>query len=194
MKKLLIALTAALAVVTMSIPAQAASLKPVVTSVDNTRPAAGGGTPITVTGSNLDTVTSITVDNSYATVSGKSAKSITFLAPQHALGIATVLITNPAGTATFNLNYSPQRRPVVPSPNLPDTLKSGTSYTVTGQDPAWQVTLATDTPSTCSVKKNVVKGLKRGNCALTITINPDNAQGSNPNWRGKIIEDSIRFN
>ena len=192
MKKLLIAITAVLAALTMSIPAQAApSLKPTVTSVDNTKPAAGGGTPITVTGTNLGTVTSITVDNSYATVASKSAKTITFLAPQHALGVATVLITNPAGTATFNINYSPQRRPVVPSPTIPDTMKLGSSLTINAQDSAWTVTITTDTPKTCSTKKNVIKALKRGTCALNIEINPDNAQGSNPNWRGKVVIDSI---
>lgn len=176
----------------MSIPAQAApSLKPTVTSVDNTKPAAGGGTQITVTGTNLGTVTSITVDNSYATVAAKTAKTIVFIAPQHALGVATVLITNPAGTATFNINYSPQRRPVVPSPTLPDTLKLNSSYTVVAQDSTWKVTLTTDTPKNCTTKGATVKGIKRGSCVLNIDINPDNAQGSNPNWRGKVVVDSL---
>lgn len=192
MKKLLISITAVLAALTMSIPAQAApSLKPTVTSVDNTKPVAGGGTPITVSGNNLDTVTSITVDNNYATVSSKTATSLTFLAPQHALGVATVLITNPAGTATFTISYSPQRRPLVPSPTLPDTLRLNASYTVKAQDLSWKVTLTTDTPKTCSVKAATVKGIKRGSCVLNITINPDNALGSNPNWRGKVVIDSI---
>jgi hypothetical protein len=46
----------------------------------------------------------------------------------------------------------------------------------------------------CSVSKNVVKGLKKGSCALNIDINPDNEQGSNPNWRGKTVIDSILIN
>ena len=175
----------------MSVPAQAASLKPTVTSVDNTKPAVAGGTQITVTGTNLGTVTSVTVDNNYATLVSKTARNLIFIAPQHALGVATVLITNPAGTATFALNYSPQRRPVVPSPTLPDTLRINTSYTVVGQDPAWLVTITTDTPKVCTAKKNTIKGIKRGTCALNIEINPDNAQGSNPNWRGKVVIDSI---
>ena len=191
MKKLLIAITAALAALTMSVPAQAASLKPTVVSVDNTKPAVAGGTQITVTGTNLGTVTAVTVDNSYATLVSKAPKTLIFIAPQHALGIATVLITNSAGTVTFNLNYSPQRRPIVPSPTIPDTLKVNNSLTVVGQDPAWLVTITTDTPKICLTKKNVIKGLKRGTCALNIEINPDNAQGSNPNWRGKVIIDSI---
>jgi hypothetical protein len=191
MKKLLIAITAALAALTMSVPAQAASLKPTVVSVDNTKPAVAGGTQITVSGTNLGTVTAVTVDNSYATLVSKAPKTLIFIAPQHALGIATVLITNPAGTVTFNLNYSPQRRPIVPSPTIPDTLKVNNSFTVLGQDPAWLVTITTDTPKICLTKKNVIKGLKRGTCALNIEINPDNAQGSNPNWRGKVIIDSI---
>jgi hypothetical protein len=194
MKKLLIALVAAIAAITMSVPAIAASPKPTVTYVDNKKPAVAGGTQITITGTNLDTVTSVTVDNGYATVAAKSATSLTFITPQHGLGPATVLITNPAGTATFVITYSPQRRPLVPSPVLPDTLKVGKSYTIVGQDPAWKVTLTTDTPKTCSVKKNVVKGLKKGGCALNIDINPDNEQGSNPNWRGKLIIDSILIN
>lgn len=179
----------------MSIPAQAApSLKPTVSSIDNTKPAVGGGTQITITGTNLGTVTSITVDNSYATVAAKTAKSIIFIAPQHALGVATVLITNPAGTATFNVNYSPQRRPVVPSPTIPDTLKVGKTLTIKGQDAAWTVTITTDTPKICTAKKNTVKGIKKGSCVLNVEINPDNAQGSNPNWRGKLVIDSILIN
>lgn len=192
MRKVIIAITTAIAAITLSIPAQAApSLKPTVISVDNTKPAVAGGTQITVTGTNFDTVTSVAVDNGYATVVSKTKTTLIFIAPQHALGLATALITNPAGTATLNLNYSPQRRPVVPSPVLPETLKLNASLTIRGQDPAWLVTLTTDTPKTCSVKKNVVKGIKRGSCVLNITINPDNAQGSNPNWRGKVVVDSI---
>jgi hypothetical protein len=194
MKKLLIAITALLAAVTMSIPAQAVSLKPTVTSVDNTKPAVAGGTQITVSGTNLATVTSVTVDNTFATLAVKTAKSLTFIAPQHALGVATVLITNPAGTATFNLNYSPQRRPVVPSPTIPDTLKLGKILTVKGQDAAWKVTITTDTPSICTAKANTIKGIKKGSCALNIDINPDPANGSNPNWRGKVVIDSILIN
>lgn len=192
MKKLLIAITAVLAALTMSVPAQAApSLKPAVVSVDNTKPAAGGGTQITVTGKNFDTVTSVAVDNGYATVVSKNKTTIVFLAPQHALGFATVLITNPAGTATFTLNYSPQRRPLVPSPTLPESLKVKATYKVVGQDPAWKVTLTTDTPKTCKVSKNAVTGVKKGSCLLNVTINPDNELGSNPNWRGKVVIDSI---
>lgn len=175
-------------------PALAASLKPTITTMSNTKPAAAGGTPITVTGTNLGTVTSITVDNSYATVSKKSSKSLTFLAPQHALGVAKVLITNPAGTATFNINYSPQRRPLVPSPTLPVSIKLNASYTVTAQDPTWVVTLTTDTPKTCSTSGATVKGIAKGSCVLNIDINPDPATGSNPSWRGKVIVDSLLIN
>jgi hypothetical protein len=195
MKKLLIAMIAVLAALTMSIPAQAApSLKPTVTSVDNRKPAVAGGTQITVSGTNLGTVTSVTVDNSYATVAAKSETSLTFIAPQHALGVATVLITNPAGTATFAVTYSPQRRPVVPSPVLPATLKLGKTLTIKAQDATWKVTLTTDTPKTCSVKLNTVKGIKKGTCSLNIDINPDPVNGSNPNWRGKLVIDSILIN
>ena len=194
MKKLLIAITAALAALTVSIPAQAASLKPTVTAVDNKRPAVAGGTQITVTGTNLGTVTSVTVDNNYATIASKTAKTLIFMAPQHSLGEATVLITNPAGTATFVITYSPQRRALVPRPNLPETLKLGKSLTISGQDPAWTVTVTTDTPKVCSTKKNVVKALKRGSCSLTIDINPDTPAGSNPNWRAKQFQTGITIN
>lgn len=194
MKKLLIAITAVLAALTMSIPAQAASLKPTITSVDNKRPAVAGGTQITVTGTNLDTVTSVTVDNNYATIASKAAKTLIFMAPQHSLGEATVLITNPAGTATFVITYSPQRRALVPRPSLPDTLRAGKSLTISGQDPTWTVTVSTDTPKVCSTKKNVVKALKRGSCSLTIDINPDTAAGSNPNWRAKQFQTGITIN
>ena len=194
MKKLIIAITAVLAALTMSIPAHAASLKPTVTSVDNKRPAVAGGTQITVTGTNLGTVTSVTVDNNYATIASKTAKTLIFMAPQHSLGEATVLITNPAGAATFVITYSPQRRALVPRPDLPDTLRAGKSLTITGQDPNWTVNLTTDTPKVCSTKKNVVKALKRGSCSLTIDINPDTAAGSNPNWRAKQFQTGITIN
>ena len=176
--------------------AQAApSLKPTVTGIDNRKPAVAGGTVITITGTNLGTVTSVAVDNSLATITMKKATSLTFIAPQHALGDAVVLVTNPAGNTTFAITYSPQRRPVVPSPTLPDTLKVGRTLTIKGQDPKWTVTVTTDTPKTCSTKGNVVKGLKKGSCVLNIDINPDPVGGSsNPNWRGKVVIDSILIN
>ncbi len=183
-------------------PTEAApSLKPTVISVDNKRPAVAGGTQITVTGTNLDTVTSVTVDNNYATIASKTAKTIVFMAPQHPLGEATVLITNPAGTATFVITYSPQRRPLVPRPALPTTLKVGKSYTIKGQDPTWKVTVSltisekgTTTAKICSVKGAVVKALRKGNCSITIDINPDTAAGSNPNWRARQFTDGITIN
>lgn len=172
----------------------APSLKPTVTSVDNRKPAPAGGTVISITGTNLGSVTSVAVDNSLATVTAKTSTKLTFIAPQHALGAAIVLITNPAGTTTFGITYSPQRRPLVPSPTLPDSLRVGASYTVTAQDPSWTVTLTTDSPKICTIKGTVVKGIKKGSCLLNIDINPDAAgSSSNPNWRGKVVIDSILF-
>lgn len=193
MKKLLIAITAALAALTMSIPAHAAGLAPTVTKVDNLKPAPGGGSEITVTGTNLDTVTSVTVDNDYSIVRSKTATTLVFRAPQHALGVATVLITNPSGKASFVVTYSPQRRPIVPSPKLPAYIKVGKSITVRGLDPAWAITVTIENPAAkvCTAKKNVIKALKKGSCGVKININPDGPNGSNPKWRGKIVVDSI---
>lgn len=188
----LAAIVAALALAFAGAPAVAApSLKPTIISVDNRKPAVAGGTQITVTGTNFDTVTSVTVDNNYATVASKTAKTLVFIAPQHALGVATVLITNPAGTASFAITYSPQRRPVVPSPILPDSIRLNATYKVVAQDPAWKVTITSESSKICTAKANTFKGIKRGTCVLNIEINPDPANGSNPNWRGKVIIDSV---
>jgi len=195
LRKALLVLTALIIAVTFSVPAQAApSLKPTVTYVDNSKPAVSGGTPITISGKNLDSVTSVAVDNSIAVVVSKTTTTLTFNAPQHALGVATVLVTNPAGFTTFAITYSPQRRPVVPSPVLPASLKVGKSFTVVGQNTAWTVTLKSANVKICTVKKNVVKAVKKGTCSLTIDVNPDTETGSNPNWRAKQIQDSILIN
>lgn len=192
--KVVFALMAIFSLAISAQPVHAAGLGPTITGIDNRKPAVAGGTVITITGTNLDTVSSVAVDNSLATISAKAKTSLTFIAPQHALGDAVVLVTNPAGTATILVTYSPQRRPIVPSPTLPATLKVGRSYTVKALQADWKVTLTTDTPKTCSVKGAVVKGLRKGNCALNITIDPDPVGASNPNWRGKIVIDSILIN
>jgi hypothetical protein len=82
----------------------------------------------------------------------------------------------------------------VPSPVVPATLKVGKTAKIVGKDPTWTITITTDTPKICKPVKNTIKGLKKGNCVVNITINPDTAAGSNPNWRGKIVVNGILIN
>jgi YVTN family beta-propeller protein/parallel beta-helix repeat protein len=67
------------------------------------RPASGstaGGSSVAIDGTNLDTVTSVTIGGAPATIDQSSATLLMVRAPAHAAGFVTVVVTNPSGSAT----------------------------------------------------------------------------------------------
>lgn len=67
----------------------------------------GGGQSIVITGTNLDTVTSVLFDATSATIGSQNATTVTVTLPAHAAGLVNVTVTNPGGsdTATNAFRY-----------------------------------------------------------------------------------------
>ncbi len=117
------------------------STTPTVTGVNPTSGPTSGGTPVTVTGSNL-TNGSYTVyfGSSPATVTGASGSQITVTSPVHAAGTVDVTVSNAGGTSAISaadqFTYiTPNQPPVVTgvSPTSGPT-SGGTAVTVTGSN------------------------------------------------------------
>lgn len=87
-------------------------------TITNITPASGNpGDRITLTGTNLDTTTSVTVAGINAPIIARTATSLGFNAPSGTRPIAgaqPVIVTTPAGQASTTFNYPP---PVPPQPS-----------------------------------------------------------------------------
>ncbi|NYT39178.1 tandem-95 repeat protein [Sphingomonas sp. R-74633] len=90
-------------------------------------PIAGGNT-VTVNGANLTGAT-LTVDGGAVATSGNTGSSFSFVAPAHAVGPATVVVTTVGGTASSSYTYI---APVTLSP-ASGTLPGGTAMTAYSQ-------------------------------------------------------------
>ena len=156
-------------------PANAATA-PSILQVSNKKPLPAGGQNITLYGANLTLVTGVVVDKSNATIVSKAATKLTFITPAHSNGLAS--ITLKYGTKTYVLKDAllykdSANRVLAPLPYIPETLKLGKTVEMTPGNSAWQVVVTTDTPAVCSVTGLVVKGLKKGECSLSIDVNVD---------------------
>ena len=79
---------------------------PTVTSVSpGSGDEAGGGT-VTVSGTNLDTVSGVTFGGAAATTTSQTSTAITVTVPAHAPGSVDVTVTGPGGTATKSGAYT----------------------------------------------------------------------------------------
>lgn len=91
-----------------------------------------GGTTVTITGADLDTVTAVTFGGTAATsFTLGSATSLTAVAPAGTAGAVTLEVTNPGGSATTSFTYhdAPAISSVSPSSG---TTAGGESVTITG--------------------------------------------------------------
>lgn len=61
---------------------------------------AGAGNSIVITGTNLDTVTSVSFGGTSASITAQDATTVTVTLPSHAAGVVDVSVTNPDGSAT----------------------------------------------------------------------------------------------
>lgn len=60
----------------------------------------GGGQSIVITGTNMDTVTTVLFDAASATIGSQNATTVTVTLPAHAAGLVDVTVTNPDGSDT----------------------------------------------------------------------------------------------
>ena len=91
-------------------------------------PVSGG--PITITGTDLDDATNLTVDGDPVSIGTNSSTQITATAPPHALGTVTVAVTTSGGSATHSLTYV--ALPTISGLNPNSGPLGGRSVTITG--------------------------------------------------------------
>jgi hypothetical protein len=111
------------------------ALVPTITGVSPSSGSTVGGTSVTITGSDFNGTTSVTIGGTAATdVLVVDDSTITATTPAHATGSVSILVTTPVGTNTANTLYTY----VVPAPTVtgisPATgpTLGGTSVTITG--------------------------------------------------------------
>ena len=160
-----------------ALPAEAAA-KPSVKQISFLTPRPAGGQNITLLGSNLNLVTTMTAGTRNAVIVAKSAKQLVFIAPRNLAGPANIVLSYSGGkvTLTAALIYrdGPERA-LVPLPYIPDTLKVGKTFSMKPGDPAWVVSVKSLTTKTCTVSGLIVKGKAKGDCVLQFSITVDSA-------------------
>lgn len=73
---------------------------PVLTTISPTTGTASGGDTVTITGSNLSTTSGVTIGGASAAIVNRSATSLTVTTPARASGLASIVVTNSAGSTT----------------------------------------------------------------------------------------------
>ena len=109
---------------------------PTVTALSPSSGAAGGGTVVTITGTNLSSATAVSFGATAATTyTVVSATSITAISPPGAVGTVDVRVTTPGGvsalTAADQFTYLPAPTVTAIAPNAGPAI-GGTSVTITG--------------------------------------------------------------
>ncbi|NEW99898.1 transporter [Rhodopseudomonas sp. BR0G17] len=105
-------------------------------TIGSISPSAGptaGGTSVTISGSNLSGVTSVTVGGAAATLGANTATSIVITTPSGTAGARDVVVTTPGGAATSTGGFTYAAVPTIStiSPNSGST-GGGTSVTISG--------------------------------------------------------------
>ena len=107
---------------------------PTVTAISPARGPIAGGTPVTITGTNLTGATAVTFGGIAATgITVVNATTITATTPAHAAGAVDVIVTTPGGSGTGTAIYTYASAPTVTAIS-PATGPSagGTAVTITG--------------------------------------------------------------
>lgn len=109
---------------------------PTVSSISPSAGTTAGGTSVTISGTNLSTVSSVTFDGSAATISTKTSTQLVVVTPAHSAGAVDVVITNPAGSITSANGFTYATTPTVRSWTATPSITSGNindTFTVTYQ-------------------------------------------------------------
>lgn len=165
--------------------ANAAPAKPSITMVSNKRPLPGGGQNITLTGTNLTSVTSVYVDKTNAQVVTKTAGSLVFISPAHASGLVSITLMYAGGSYVFKdamIYKAGPTRALVPLPYIPETLKVGKAFSMQPGNKAWVIKITNGSPQICKVSGMLVTGLKKGECSLSFDITVDSMD---PTYRSR---------
>lgn len=166
-------------------PANAAPAKPSITQVSNKKPLPAGGQNITLTGVNLDLVTTVYVDTANAQIVTKSSSTLVFISPAHAQGLVSITLMHAGGSYVLKdamvYKVGPSRA-LVPLPYIPETLKVGKAFSMQPGNSAWVIKIVNSTPKICKVSGMLVTGLKKGECSLSFDITVDSMD---PTYRSR---------
>lgn len=146
---------------------------PTVTSVGPAQGPAGGGTSVTIAGSNLNTATAVKFGSSAAAFNINSPSSITATSPAGA-GTVDVTVTTSGGTSATgagdHFTYIAEPAPSPPGPTQsPGTSTSTASSTsVQGGPPGQSVVLGTTSGSSAIVLATSTVTVRRGRAAIKL--------------------------
>ncbi|MFT4279352.1 MAG: IPT/TIG domain-containing protein [Rhodopseudomonas sp.] len=106
---------------------------PTISTISPSSGSTGGGTSVTITGTNLSGVTSVTVGGASATLGTNTSTSIAITTPAGSAGAQDVVVTTAGGSATSTGGYTYTLSPSISTitPNSGPTA-GGTSVTITG--------------------------------------------------------------
>ena len=115
---------------TFASPPTLTTVSPVVTS------GTGGGTSLTISGTNLLPVTSVNVGGVPAAISAKTATTLSIVTPSHAAGVVEITATGPTGTALKSNAITYDLRPPVVSSMSPSSgsIDGGVRVVVSGSN------------------------------------------------------------
>jgi titin len=169
-----------------------AALNPLVFSVSPSTGSQSGGTPVTITGSNLTGASQVLFDQTPATsVTVNSANQITAVSPAHEGGAVDITVVTPAGQDALELSYTYDAPPATPGTPIPaagdrQVNVSWPQVLTGGGDPVSYTVTASPGGQTCSVPfpgqaypyaSCVVTGLTNGT-AYTFRVQATNALGN----------------
>lgn len=107
---------------------------PTVSSVSPSAGTTAGGTTVTISGTNLSTVTDVTLGGTAATISSKTSTQLVIVTPAKSAGAVDLIITNTAGSLTKSSGYTYATTPTVRSWTTTPSITSGSvndTFTVT---------------------------------------------------------------
>ncbi len=144
---------------------------PAISSLSPTSGPAGGGQSVTINGTNLSLVTSVTFGGVAATIGTNSGIAVSVTTPVHAAGAVDVVVTNAGGTVTSTNGYTYVAAPIITSvaPSAGPTAGGQTGVVITG----------TNLSSATSVKFATTNSTITNNTGTTITVTtPAHAAGA----------------
>ena len=98
---------------------------PTITGISPNAGSTAGGTSVTISGTNLSTVSAVTFDGTAATISTKTSTQLVVSTPAHSAGAVNVVVTNTAGSVTSTNGFTYATTPTTRSWTATPTISTG---------------------------------------------------------------------
>ncbi|CAB4991894.1 unannotated protein [freshwater metagenome] len=154
---------------------------PSISSLSVTRGLLVGGNTTVITGSNLDTATSVTVGGAAAAIISNTSTSLAVTTPAGTLGAKDVVVTTSGGTATQTLAFTYVGVPTIAALSVSSGLGSGgTSTTISGThlDSTTIVYIGDETATIITNSSTAILVTTRGGSDGAKNVSLSNAGGS----------------